>query len=538
MYGKHNITCAEPSPLSLFVQLAGVTCLPEMDQSVLYSILCFCVTASIGDDVILKPLKQGQPQVGMVFIQGFEIKPEQYIPLATAIQNASNYSLWVGIPDFTFDIPEPIEISEEVERIIKSLQMAGMNTTSIFFAAHSLGGIILQNYIHDNPSMGFAQVLMGSYILRKYRDDTYPVPTLTIGGELDGLSRVTRIMEAYYHSVLHAQSREEAIKNFPVTLIEGMSHMEFASGDPPSFIKDRDLRPEITYEQAHQAVASLVTAFFEFHLDQTSSLSVISTAVDSTGLFMAPIVTAFELEGYHNFKPPCNDNPPSQACTLGSKWSEYAQVVMGGLKEAVVNDSDAFHPVWDVFSTYHPRIMNSCSSPIKGCILQTTTVTQNVYNELDKMDAAMVPISASEMRVKMSSRQAIMEAAGYPNVNFNTSDGYSICKVINQASYNWALSNASQTTVMRFQKFGEPYIMGEDKGPYSEEVWVWDPLDYHKTQNSSGDDIVEVSSPMMRTSKDYILPDLAGQHYCKALSPARAIEWIYVDGLRDHYNIK
>jgi len=126
-----------------------------MDQSVLYSILCFCVTASIGDDVILKPLKQGQPQVGMVFIQGFEIKPEQYIPLATAIQNASNYSLWVGIPDFTFDIPEPIEISEEVERIIKSLQMTGMNTTSIFFAAHSLGGIILQNYIHDNPSMCF-----------------------------------------------------------------------------------------------------------------------------------------------------------------------------------------------------------------------------------------------------------------------------------------------------------------------------------------------------------------------------------------------
>ena len=97
----------------------------------------------------------------------------------------------------------------------------------------------------------------------------------------------------------------------------------------------------------------------------------------------------------------------------------------------------------------------------------------------------------------MSSHQAIMEVAGYPNVNFNTSDGSSICKIINQASYNWALSNASQTTVMRFQKFGEPYVMEEDKGPYSEEVCVWDPLDYHKTQNSSGDDIVEVSSPML-----------------------------------------
>ena len=352
---------------SLFANLAeGVTHPPEMNQSVLCSILCLCVNVSIGDDVILKPLKQGQPQVGMVFIQGAQVKPEQYIPLATAIQNANNYSLWIGIPEFTFDIPEPIEISEEVERIIKSLQVAGMNTTSIFFASHSMGGIILQNYLHDNPKMGFAQVLLGSYILRKYRNETYPVPTLTIGGELDGLSRVARIMEAYYHSVLHAQSREEAIKNFPVTLIEGMSHMEFASGDPPSFIRDRDLRPEITYEQAHQAVATLVTAFFEFHLGQASFLSIISTAVENTGLFMAPIVTAFEVEGYHNFKPPCNDDPPSEACTVGSKWSEYAQVVMGALKEAVVNDSDAFHLVQDILSTHHPRIMNSCPSPTKG----------------------------------------------------------------------------------------------------------------------------------------------------------------------------
>ena len=136
-----------------------------MDHSLLFLVLSMCIACSVGDDVILKPLKQGRPQVGMVFIQGAQIKPEQYIPLATAIQNASNYSLWVGIPDFTFDIPEPIEISEKVERVIKSLQMAGMNTTSIFFAAHSLGGIILQDYLYKNRSMGFAQVLMGSFLI-------------------------------------------------------------------------------------------------------------------------------------------------------------------------------------------------------------------------------------------------------------------------------------------------------------------------------------------------------------------------------------
>ena len=510
-----------------------------MDHSLLFLVLSMCIACSVGDDVILKPLKQGRPQVGMVFIQGAQIKPEQYIPLATAIQNASNNSLWVGIPDFTFDIPEPIEISEKVERVIKSLQMAGMNTTSIFFAAHSLGGISLQDYLYKNPSMGFAQVLMGSFLMRKYRNQTYPVPTLTIGGELDGLCRVTRIMEAYYHSIMHSGNRNDSIKSCPVTIIEGMSHMQFASGDPPQLVKDRDLRPEISYEQAHKAVASVVKAFFELHLGRSGSFSIIAKAVDNTGLFMVPIVTAFELEGYHNFKPPCNGNPPSQACTLGSKWSEHAQDIMGSLKEAILNDSDAFHPVWQINPVHLPHIMNKCSSPTKGCMLQTKSVTQNIYDELDKMDTGYVPISASEMRVKMSSRQAIMEAAGYPNVNFNTSDGSSICKIINQASYNWALLNASKITVMRFQKFGEPYVMGEDEGPYNAgPLWIWDPLRYHKTQNSSNDDIIEIRSPMMRTPTDYFLKPAAGFHYCKLLSPARAMEWLYVDGLRDHYNIK
>lgn len=34
-----------------------------------------------------------------------------------------------------------------------------------------------------------------------------------------------------------------------------------------------------------------------------------------------------------------------------------------------------------------------------------------------------------------------------------------------------------------------------------------------------------------------IIPDPGCFHYCKLLSPARAIEWIYVDGLRRHYSI-
>ena len=486
-------------------------------------LLAVFAATSFAADVVLKPANTSRLQVAMVFIEGAQIAPEQYIRLARAVQNSSNYLLWVGIPQFTLAFPEPVEMAANVERIIKSLQSAGMNTTRIFFAAHSLGGAILQDYLFSHPNMGFSQVLMGSFLLRKYRNQTYPVPTLTIGGELDGLCRVTRIMEAFYHRVLHAQEHL-AVTNFPVVTVGGMTHMQFASGTPPWLVKLRDLKPEITYEQAHSAVAALVAAFIALHLGDTSSFSIISQAVDSTAVFMEPLVSAFELEGYHNFKPPCNDIPPSSACQVGSEWSRHAQVVMDGLKEAHVNDTDTFHPVDQINPIHLPHINNNCSSPTPQCILQTMTVTQNVYEVLDTLDAGIVFISASEMRVKMSSRQAVMVAAGYKNVNFNESDEFSICKIINQDSYQWALNKTSKKTLDRFMKYGEPYVMGDDEGPYNVgQEWIWDALHYKKMVNSKGDDVIDVRSPTLRTPLNFFIKASAGFHYCKLLSPARAI---------------
>lgn len=45
-------------------------------------------------------------------------------------------------------------------------------------------------------------------------------------------------------------------------------------------------------------------------------------------------------------------------------------------------------------------------------------------------------------------------------------------------------------------------------------------------------------SAMMRTPTDYFIGAASGFHYCKILSPFRAMEWIHVDGLKAHYNIK
>jgi len=42
---------------------------------------------------------------------------------------------------------------------------------------------------------------------------------------------------------------------------------------------------------------------------------------------------------------------------------------------------------------------------------------------------------------------------------------------------------------------------------------------------------VTVQAPMMRTPTDYFIQSAAGFHYCKVLSPFKALEWMYTDSL-------
>ena len=490
-----------------------------------------------GDDVIWKPKKTVQQSVALIVIQGAQINPRLYAPLVDALQNIAQFSLWVGIPEYQLDIPEPLEIGSGIDRILKSMQSNGMNVSvPVFFAGHSLGGVILQDYLQNNPALANGQILFGSFLLEKYRNTTYKVPTLTIGGELDGLTRITRIMEAYYHQVLKVDNQNSS-SMFPVIVINGMTHFQFASGAPPELVKLRDLRPEISYEDAHSIVARYTTAFMSFHTGDSSALKEITSAVKSSGDFLQPLIAAYTMEGFYEFNPPCYDNSPSSKCTYGCPWTEYAQTVMGGLTKAKLVDADAFHPVYQINPVHLPHILNNCSEP-DSCVLKTVTVSQNVYETGDKLDTGFISTSASEIRAKLKSRQAIMEAVGYKNVDFNTTDGSSICKIINQDSYAWAKNNAGDKTLERFERFGVPMVMGNDKGPYNAgPLWIWTPLSLSKTTNSSGHAILEIRAPMMRTPNDYFIKASAGFHYCKLLSPARATEWIYVDGLREYYSM-
>ena len=149
----------------------------------------------------------------------------------------------------------------------------------------------------------------------------------------------------------------------------------------------------------------------------------------------------------------------------------------------------------------------------------------------DSFDTGFSYESASELRVKLKSRQTMWMAAGRKDVNFTETDVVpSLCAEINVLAYQWALNHSSPAARSRFQDIGEVLEMGKDLGPYNAgPLWIYNALKYNNAKDKSK---VVIQAPMMHTPFDYKIKAAAGFHYCKLLSPARALEWIYIDGLR------
>ena len=196
----------------------------------------------------------------------------------------------------------------------------------------------------------------------------FPVPTLTIGGELDGLCRISRIAEALYTQVTFAEDPESALKMLAVTAIEGMNHMQFASGEPPKFVAEHDIQSELAEEAAHELVVSDMASYLTAIIKNDDlSWKRVTDRVSESTKFLKPLVDAFLMEGYVSFLPPCYCETPDEygylqygtcattaSCLGGVPWTgEYAQTVMGGLPSINIVATDSIHLVTEEKPSCH-----------------------------------------------------------------------------------------------------------------------------------------------------------------------------------------
>lgn len=123
----------------------------------------------------------------------------------------------------------------------------GYTGSNWVLAGHSAGGMIGQDYATSSGQF-IAQVLMGAAINRdkvSIQSDgsssiDYTVPTLTIGGSRDGITRISRMAEASWHQDKNVQSSQAGL--FPVEVIDGAAHYQFATeSNIPKDVKKSDL---------------------------------------------------------------------------------------------------------------------------------------------------------------------------------------------------------------------------------------------------------------------------------------------------------
>ncbi|KAH8066206.1 hypothetical protein JL722_622 [Aureococcus anophagefferens] len=218
---------------------------------------CLVRGAAAGALIVQAPDFGGGVNKTLVIVGGASIANDKYAPLGRAIQRfgaANNLSLWVAIPAFPLDTPNPAALPAEVEEAYAAT-FDGCAPDDVFVAGHSLGGIFSQALVHGSSYAGL--VLLGSYLSTVYGCD------VALGGELGGLaSRASRASSR--RSRPPRRRREGAKFDKPVGLALGVSHSQFASGVSvtPSGVKD--LRPAVTEGAAHAAIGEIVAAFLAF----------------------------------------------------------------------------------------------------------------------------------------------------------------------------------------------------------------------------------------------------------------------------------
>ena len=605
-----------------------------------YIIILQMINILKSDPIIIKPknYQKDFQNILIIIIQGALIPNKEYIPLTNEISKNFQYkNVFFGLPSFTGDMPNPLQFSSKVENVVNLVKNSNLSKNKenlnknifdflkkspvfhkikkywkkkflkkqvkkssriknllkgeelenleVFIVAHSLGTVILQDYLQKNEIGVKGGVVMGGPILRKYRrikenglsSFLFSLPILTIGAELDGLSSNSRFGESFWHmrNLVKKENYEkninileEAYMNFPHVYIEGMNHSQFANGYLSYFLKRNDLRSEITNKEATEKTGEIINTFIKkilqktkknqkIKIDYENSKKNLLKKISETEEYILPLINLLEFSGNMNLKPPCNGheliNEKKDTCFHGSKVGEIGQKIMSGFineKNINIETDDNFHRVYSVNPVHLPTILNFCEKKKSfknkimekinsdECVLKTITVSQPVNVTGDVLDLGTYSNTAYEIRTKLVSRQNSFYHANLDYSNFNKLDEISTCGEINKKMLEIAMGSFNSKIMTRFEIYGQKLLIGEDLGPYNAgPLWIWKDLNYSEVLNENGKYDILIKAPMMRTPVDYLIKSAAGFHYCKILSPDYIAEWVYGRGLKKYYGI-
>lgn len=145
-------------------------------------------TSSSGH-IVIPPTKSEGPIAALFVFQGAFVPTKSYVDLATQIQSQFPGRIYVGIPQFKFDLSLPPQVpivspKDQYDETMTLLKKSGFTSGPIFLAGHSIGGWAVQTFGKTYPTLFNAIILFGATI-EQGSEKTFPLDVLTISGEYD-----------------------------------------------------------------------------------------------------------------------------------------------------------------------------------------------------------------------------------------------------------------------------------------------------------------------------------------------------------------
>lgn len=374
----------------------------------------------------------------------------------------------------------------------------------------------------------------------------YFLPTLTIGGELDGAVRITRIAEAFYTQRNQPQN--------PVVVVSGMAHASVLDAAQaasfPKRMTDVDLKPEITVDSASRQVADFIRCFVLF-METGKPNSALASAIVSASTYFRPFVDAFvgqESNWFWTGGDEEHGSSPWAAAVQKDMCAPYPSNFKGWGVE-----TNEFRLVSDE-NTIPPYFRPQHRAQIDNVTIDSNTISQLRFVEVtieetaaglngfgiikEEKNAILHAIpdvgenftSAIEIATKLRSRQYFFNVTSSDGSPESLDDG-NRCGDINQRALDWAYSRLPAAARTRYDRSSaRKLVVAVDvlPSPPAGPFWIWLYMAYSPSADGMA---VEMSSPYAFYSMD--AGDYGyGNHYCKLLSPARALEFMLIDALR------
>ncbi|KAK3767460.1 hypothetical protein RRG08_032135 [Elysia crispata] len=423
--------------------------------------LCLLAGSETVTIQILKPIRSTGDEVGLIFIPEGDVRGDQYKATAQAIQESSGLRVWVALTgNYFFDLKTPCSVHDGLKKAVRELKTAGMTNESYVGVGHGWGGNILESCVKDSALK--ALILMGSTLSRKTQLGDFPIPVLTLAGELDGVTRITRVVEEFEKLTDNTASFFRGLYKTPIAFIEGMNHAQFGSG--PMWSLDnriRDLIPNITNEMAHRLIGENVNDFL------TVTFSSLEDQVDEAlGHLMESFLTSV------NKLQPFLDMRNLDTDGKESLWTVLAQQVFASEYSDRVAISNAISQnPW--FFGAQPKI-----TPSKDNLILDTFALVASQAKSDSHEYRYALESPLEINMKLVSKEAIRTALVGQN-DTALQSAPNTCASLTRLALALALAVSTEEARERYLTRGRPIIVEDDAlrganifwAPSSLQVW-------------------------------------------------------------------